>query len=188
MSRYICFDVETPNNRNDRMSSIGVCVVENLSVIEQHYTLINPEARFDRFNIALTGITPEMVQDAPTFAQLWSELGPLMKSGLPVAHNAQFDMSVLSKCLRAYDIPFPAAVHYACTCRMSKKTVPWLPDHKLDTICRELMLPLDHHNALSDARACAEILIYCLKKGADIKDFTRGYNLSIGRTIKHETV
>lgn len=188
MPRYICFDVETPNNRNDRMSSIGVCVVENLAITERHYTLVNPEARFDPFNISLTGITPKMVQDSPTFAELWHLLGPLMKSGLPVAHNAQFDMSVLSKCLRAYNIPLPTDVRYACTCRMSQKIAPWLPDHKLGTICRELDISLSHHNALSDAEACAEILIYCLKKGANIADFTRGYDLSIGRTIRHETV
>lgn len=184
MSRYICFDVETPNHHNDRMSSIGVCVVENLVITEEHYSLVNPETGFDPFNIELTGITPEAVKDSPTFSELWRKLGPLMKSGLPVAHNAQFDMSVLSKCLRAYRIEIPKNTRYACTCRMSKKIVPWLHDHKLDTICRELTIPLDHHNALSDARACAEILIYCLKKGADIAEFARCYDLSIGKTLK----
>ncbi len=61
--RYIAFDVETPNCRNDRISAIGV-------------TVVDPECSFDPFNVSLTGITPEMVADKPTFPELWQELGP----------------------------------------------------------------------------------------------------------------
>lgn len=184
MPRYICFDVETPNLRNDRMSAIGVCVVENGEIVEEHYSIVNPEEHFDLFNIQLTGITPDMAADAPTFAELWSALGPIMRSGLLVAHNAQFDMSVLSKCLRAYRIPCPEITKYACTCRMGKRIVPWMPNHKLDTMCRELNIDLNHHNAGSDARACAEILRYYISKGARIEDHIRSYSLSGAKTLK----
>ena len=184
MDRYICFDVETPNFRNDRMSAIGICVVENGEITEERYSLVNPEEPFDGFNISLTGITPEMTAGAPSFGELWQSFGPLLKSGLLVAHNAQFDMSVLSKCLRAYNIPCRDSTEYLCTCRMSKKMMPWMPNHKLDTVCRELFIDLNHHNAASDARACAEILLYCLKKGACASDFRRGYSLRESRTVK----
>ena len=65
--RYIAFDVETPNFANDRMSAIGVSVVEGGAIVQEFYTLVDPEARFDRFNMALTGITPEDVAGPPPF-------------------------------------------------------------------------------------------------------------------------
>lgn len=182
--RYICFDVETPNRLNNRMSAIGITVVENGSVCDEFYSLVNPEQYFDEFNINLTGITPQMAASAPTFGELWPELSPILRSGLLVAHNAQFDMSVLSKCLRAYSIPHRDLTAYACTCRMGKSLLPGLENHRLDTICRALFIDLDHHNAGSDARACAEILIYYIKKGAKVEDFIRNYNLSEIRTIR----
>lgn len=184
MSRFVCFDVETPNLRNDRMSAIGVSVVENAVITEEFYSLINPETSFDSFNIALTGITPEMAEKSPTFKDIWPTLGPLLRSGLLIAHNAQFDMSVLSKCLNAYGIPRRASADYACTCRMGKRIVPQMENHKLDTMCRELNIHLDHHNAGSDARACAEILIYYINSGAKISDFVRKYDFGACRTIR----
>ena len=181
--RYICFDVETPNFKNERMSSIGVCVVENGKIADEFYTLIDPEQHFDSFNIALTHITPESVKDAPNFAEAWRTVGPIMKSGLLTAHNAQFDMSVLSKCLRSYGLKC-WDTNYLCTCRMGKKILPNEENHKLDTICRDLGIPLDHHNALSDARACAEILIHYMKMGVNVLDYQRPYSLEFAKTAK----
>ena len=184
VSRFICFDVETPNFCNDRMSAIGISVVENGALAEEFYSLVNPEAEFDRFNIYLTGITPEAVANAPTFLQLWPKIRPILKSGLLVAHNAQFDMSVLSKCLSAYNIPCAEKTRYACTCTMGKRVEVGMPDHKLNTMCRELGIELDHHNAGSDARACALLLIHYLSKGADVSGFVREYDLRGFRTLR----
>ena len=72
--KYIVFDVETPNSANDRMSAIGLAVVEGNRIVEEFSTLINPEVYFNRFNIQLTGISPEDVVDAPTFSDLWPSL------------------------------------------------------------------------------------------------------------------
>lgn len=175
--RYIAFDVETPNYSNNRMSAIGVTVVEHGEVVEQHDHLVNPETQFAPFHIALTGITPEMVADKPTFPQLWQELEPLFDSGLLVAHNAPFDLSVLAKCLRDYGIVWRPRVHYACTCQMSRRLLPQLPNHKLNTLCDFLGLELDHHRAGSDSLACGEILLHHLRAGADLKPFIRTYDL-----------
>ena len=93
--RYIAFDVETPNWANDRMSAIGIAVIEDGEIAGEFYTVVDPETYFDRFNIDLTGITPEMAADSPAFPEVWHEIEPIMSSGLLVAHNAPFDMSVL---------------------------------------------------------------------------------------------
>ena len=70
MERYVAFDVETPNARNDRMSAIGIAVIEDGAVASSFSSLVDPEVHFDAFNIALTGITPEAVRTAPNFAAL----------------------------------------------------------------------------------------------------------------------
>lgn len=175
--RYIAFDVETPNFRNDRISAIGVAVVENGTITEQFSTLVDPETHFDRFNIELTGITPESVRNKPAFPQLWQELEPLFTSGLLVAHNAPFDLSVLAKCLQDYGIFWQPMVAYACTCQMSRRLLPRLPNHRLNTLCDYLGLELRHHEAGSDSLACGEILLRCLRTGASLEPFVRLYDL-----------
>ena len=183
--RYIAFDVETPNYANDRISAIGLTVVEQGKITEESYFLVDPETYFNRFHIALTGITPELVEGAPTFPQLWKKIGPLLDSGLLVAHNAPFDLSVLAKCLRGYGIDWRSSVDYACTCQMSRRLLPQLPNHKLNTICAYLDLQLDHHHAGSDSRACGEILLYHLRSGAKIEPFLRSYDLVHIRTARN---
>ena len=182
--RYIAFDVETPNFRNDRISAIGVAVVENETITEQFSTLVNPETHFDRFNIELTGITPESVRDKPAFPQLWQELEPLFTSGLLVAHNAPFDLSVLARCLRDYGISWRETVPYVCTCQMSRRLLPQVPDHKLDTLSRCLGLDLTHHHAGSDSRACGAILLHCLQAAGTVRPFLRTYDLTAIRTLR----
>ena len=159
LERYIVFDVETPNHRNHRISAIGLAVVENGRIVQEIDRLVDPETEFDYFNVMLTGIRPEDVEGAPNFPQLWEEIGSIMDSGILVAHNAAFDMSVLAKCLRYYDMEGPVYRSYACTCTMGRACFPHLPDHKLNTLCACRGIALDHHRAGSDSRACAELLV-----------------------------
>ena len=90
MARYIVFDVETPNRYNNRISAIGISVVEEAKIIKEYFYFVNPGQRFDWFNTQLTGISAELVADAPTFPQLWKVIEPVMSSGILVAHNASF--------------------------------------------------------------------------------------------------
>lgn len=174
--RYIAFDVETPNSRNDRMSAIGVAVVEDGAIVQELSTLVNPETYFNAFNVRLTGITPEAASKAPTFGELWPQLEPIFSSGILVAHNAPFDMRVLSKCLAAYGIKWKKTVGYACTVRMGRACLPELPNHKLDTLCNYLGIPLDHHKAGSDSRACAMLLLHYQREGLQIERFHRNFD------------
>ena len=182
--RYIAFDVETPNAANDRMSAIGIAVVEGGSVVDEVSTLVNPEEHFDRFHVELTGITPEQAAEAPAFPDLWREIRPVMDSGLLVAHNAPFDMAVLGKCLRAYGIPWHGTVRYACTCQMGRRLLPHLPNHRLNTLCDYWDVPLDHHRAGSDSRACGELLLHYLSTGASVAPFVRTYDFRQLRTVR----
>lgn len=192
MDRFVVFDTETPNAFNDRMSAIGVAVVEDGEVVETFSSLVNPQEPFHMFNIQLTGILPEQAALAPTFPELWeAKLASVMENGVLVAHNAPFDMSVLSKCLRAYGIRWKPVVAYACTCQIGRS--PWgrhclppVPNHRLDTLCAGLHIPLDHHRAGSDSEACAALLVHYLKNGVPVEKYIRRYDLVAGRTVQPE--
>lgn len=172
MARFIAFDVETPNRYNDRISAIGISVIEDGIITEEFYSLVNPETFFDGFNVQLTGISPQSVADAPTFGQLWPQIEPLMSSGLLVAHNAIFDTTVLKKCLRAYGIEWQPYFRYICTVQMGRRLLPGMR-HGLNDMCSYYGIELDHHNAASDSHGCAEILLRYLKAGAEVRDFIR---------------
>ena len=179
---YVALDVETPNYRNDRISAIGVVLVENGEQTRSFYSLVNPETSFDSFNIRLTGITPRMVRNQPSFPVLWELLRPLLERGILCAHNAPFDLGVLAHCLRDYGLCWDSPREYVCTCQMGRSLLPQLPDHRLNTISAFLGIPLQHHNALSDTRACAGLLQYYQKR-QELTGFRRKYDFTHFKTV-----
>ena len=172
--RYIAFDVETPNARNDRISAIGVTVIEDGVITEEFYTLVNPETSFDNFNIELTGISPERVADAPAFPAVWAKIRRAMGSGILVAHNAPFDLGVLGKCLQAYGIGWKASVPYLCTVQIGRKKLPGM-SHRLNAMCDYYGIDLRHHQADSDSHACAEILLRYMEKDWNLEEFRKNW-------------
>ena len=176
MNRYIVFDVETPNRYNNRISAIGISVIERGEIINSFFSYVNPETYFDYFNTRLTGISANTVAGAPTFPQIWKKIEPLFSSGILVAHNAVFDMGVLKKCLRGYDIYWRDSTEYCSTVQMGRRLLPGV-SHKLNDMCDYYGLCLDHHKADSDSRAAAEILLRYMETGADIKRFVKRYIL-----------
>ena len=175
-NRYIVFDVETPNRYNNRISAIGISVVEDGRIIQDYYCLVDPEQPFDWFNTVLTGINEETVFDAPSFPEVWEEIEPLLSSGILVAHNASFDISVLRKCLAGYEIEWKPMVKGICTVIMGRSLLPGI-SHKLNDMCEYYGICLNHHHADSDARACAEILLRYMESGADPEKYIRTYRM-----------
>ena len=177
MARIVAFDVETPNRFNNRMSAIGVTVLEDGAIAESFYSLVDPETSFDAFNTRLTGISEESVLYSPTFPELWPRLEPLLSGGLLAAHNAVFDLGVLKKCLLAYEIEWKPYVRYVCTVQMGRRLLPGMR-HGLDDLCAHYGICLNHHQADSDSRACAEILLRYLESGAELKSYIRTCSLT----------
>jgi len=174
--RYVAFDVETPNRYNSRMSAIGISIIEDGRIVDEFYSLVNPEQHFDWFNTQLTGISAGSVADAPTFPELWEKIEPMLSSGVLVAHNAGFDMNVLRRCLNDYGIPWKAAAKGLCTVIMGRSLLPGI-GHKLNELCDYFGIDLNHHRADSDSHACAEILLRYMKMGADPARYIRNYRM-----------
>ena len=175
--KYIVFDVETPNRANNRMSAIGITVIEEGKITDSFFSLVDPETHCDYFNTKLTGISALTVQEAPTFSELWEQIESLMDSGILVAHNAVFDMGVLKKCLHDYGIAWKSTVKYLCTVQAGRRILPGM-SHSLNVMCDHYGILLDHHQADSDSRACAEILLRYIESGADVNSFIRTYRLT----------
>ena len=174
--RYVVFDVETPNRYNSRISAIGISVVEDGRITEDFFSLVDPEQPFDRFNTMLTGINEETVFDAPTFPEVWEQIEPLMSSGILVAHNAAFDMCVLRKCIDSYEIEWKPFVRGICTVVMGRSLLPGI-SHRLNDMCDYYGICLNHHQADSDSRACAEILLRYIESGAVPEKYIKTYRM-----------
>ena len=176
MPKYIVFDVETPNRYNNRMRAIGISIVENGKIVKNFFSYVDPEQSFDWFNTKLTGIDARTVAGAPTFPELWKKIEPILSSGVLVAHNASFDMGVLKKCLKDYDIQWKSTVPYCCTVQIGRRVIPEI-SHKLNNVCDHYGICLDHHRADSDSTAAAKILLRYMEKGTVITDFVKEYML-----------
>jgi len=178
MAIYIVFDVETPNSSNNRMSAIGISAIKDNKIVANYFSLVDPETHFDYFNTQLTGIDSEKVKDAPNFAELWKKIEPIMSKGILVAHNAVFDMGVLRSCLQSYGITWKTSAEYLCTVQIGRRVLPDMK-HNLNVMCDHYGIALDHHQADSDSRACAEILLRYMESGVDVSKYVKRYDLSL---------
>jgi len=160
MTVFTAIDFETADHGRDSACAVGVVLVENRRIVERYYRLIRPPRQ--RFvSTWVHGLTWRDVRDSPTFGEMWPELEALLApADFLVAHNAPFDRAVLHACCAAADIP-PPRHGFRCTVQMAR--AKWrLPSARLPAVCAHLGIPLDHHNAISDAEACAKIAIAAL--------------------------
>lgn len=183
---FITIDFETANSWNRGSAcAVGIVVVKNGAIVDQYYSLINPKDDFDPYFIEIHGITPEMVESEPTFAEVWKDIRPYIEENIVIAHNASFDMSVLRYCLNAANITFPD-FNYACTYLLAKRIYPGLSSYRLNYIFNHLNLGIfDHHHALEDSRAAALILLNYLHVNEmdDVELLANKYEYSLGRLI-----
>ena len=154
---FTSIDFETANGNRNSACSVAVVVVEHGRMVDSYSSLIKPpEMNFEPGNIKIHGITPEMVENAPTFAQIWDTLRTYLDNKIVIAHNAFFDMGVLRSCIWQYHLAKP---HFttACTVQISRKVWPDLPNHRLNTLGDFFAIKFHHHDALDDAKVCAKI-------------------------------
>ena len=171
-SKLAIVDVETTGitATGDRITEIGIVLVEDGEVVEEWQSLVNPECTIPVEIQALTGITDAMVANAPTFAELAKEVLFKLEGCLFVAHNARFDYGFIKNAFRRMEIAFTADV--LCTVRLSRRLYPQFPQHNLDALISRLRLNADdRHRALGDARITwAALDAMCRGNPADAVD------------------
>ncbi|MCQ4086541.1 exonuclease domain-containing protein [Saccharibacillus sp. JS10] len=165
---FVAIDFETANSKRTSVCAVGLVDVRGGKIVDEYYTLVNPYDDFDYFCIAVHGITPDQVENAPSFADIWSEMQRRIEGRVLVAHNASFDMSVLRSSAEQHGLELPH-IQYMCSFLLSRKIWPTMPNHKLNTVAKQLGLSdFKHHDAIEDARTSAKIMLRCSQE-ADIQ-------------------
>jgi DNA polymerase III subunit epsilon len=157
MDAFVALDFETADQGKDSACAIGLVRVENNQIVHRAHYLIRPP-RPEILFTHIHGIRWADVKDQPQFGALWQTLEPVL-DGVEVlaAHNAAFDRGVLYACCDAHGIARPPH-SFICTVQLARKTWKLYPT-KLPNVCEYLGITLNHHQALSDAEACARIVI-----------------------------
>jgi len=152
MNTFTAIDFETAHGKRYSICQVGLVRVENGLITNELSILVQPPHNFywDWFT-DIHGITPEITRNSPTFDKIWHLVEPYIKNQSVVAHNGMsFDFPVLAQTLGYYDMEVPEYEKH-CTYRLFGSN--------LASLCHQYNIPLNHHEALSDAKACAALFL-----------------------------
>jgi DNA polymerase III epsilon subunit family exonuclease len=162
---FVVVDVEATGAKTppNRLIELGAYRIRGGRIVDKFLSLVNPEIPIPRFVASLTGISNDMVKNAPVFAVVAPQWLDFVSDSVLVAHNAPFDTSFLNhEISRVY--PGHRMINpHLCTVRLSRRALPDLSNHRLDTIADHFSIPIvSRHRAGSDALATAEIFLLLL--------------------------
>jgi DNA polymerase III epsilon subunit family exonuclease len=164
----VALDLETTglSSMTDKIIELA-CVKVTADETVAYGNLINPGIPIPPFTTKIHGITDEMVKDAPTVSSVLAEFLSFAGNLPIIAHNAQFDLGFIIAGLNQSALPVPNSQIF-CSCKLSRKTFPEMPNHKLSTLAEKLQIDLGtHHRAFDDAFSALQIFAKAL---AVIKD------------------
>jgi len=176
---YAIVDIETTGGHasSNGITEVAICLHDGKKVTQRYSTLVNPKQDIPVYIRALTGITNEMVQDAPPFEDVAADIYHLLHGKIFVAHNVNFDFSFIRHHLVAagYDLQS----NKLCTVRLGRKILPGMPSYSLGKLCRHLGIDNNsRHRALGDAEATATLFSILLQND-------NGNH--IGQALKHRS-
>jgi DNA polymerase-3 subunit epsilon len=165
---YAIVDIETTGGHASAngITEIAICIHDGKKVVKRFETLVNPQREIPIYISALTGITNEMVQNAPPFEDVAADIYHLIHGKIFVAHNVNFDFSFVRYHLAAagYDLQ----TNKLCTVRLGRKILPGLPSYSLGKLCKHLGIDnQSRHRAMGDAEATAELFTLLLNSDTD---------------------
>lgn len=159
---YVVFDIETTglSHINCDITEIGAVRVQNGEITDRFQTFVKPSKPIPPKIVSLTGITDDMVKDAPLPEQALAELKEFCgDDSVLVAHNSDFDTKFIFHKSKAFGITYQnKVVDSLALCRLA---FPRLKNHKLNTVAAHLRIPLEHHRAVNDAICTAKIMLEC---------------------------
>ena len=168
---YAIIDLETTGGQpaNDRITELAIFVHDGQQVVDSYTTLINPGRAIPPFITQLTGITNDMVSDAPRFHEVARKVVEMTEGCVFVAHNVRFDYSFLKK--EFADLGYNYSRKTLCTVRLSRSLIPGQPSYSLGKLCQNIGIPLNgRHRAAGDAEATAILFSRLLKITQDAEN------------------
>lgn len=186
---YVVFDIETTglSKEKEMITEIGAVKVADGKIIDRFSTFVNPQRPISAEITKLTGITDDMVKDAPTIENVLPEFLKFCEDTVLVAHNASFDTGFIRIAAERAGL---GELHHTVvdTLELARALLPELNKHKLDIVCEHLGVTLNgHHRAVNDAEATAEVFIKFLDMLAEKKIFTLDeINVLASRTVNYK--
>ncbi len=165
---YAIVDIETTGGyaESHRITEIAIYHHDGMQITNTFHTLINPERNIPYYITGLTGITSEMVWNAPLFKEVAEDIFAQLEGKIFVAHNAHFDYSFLKKEFETVGINWQAKK--LCTVRLSRKIIPGLRSYSLGSLSESLGIEiLNRHRASGDAAATVKIFDQLLRRDRD---------------------
>ncbi|MEL7424888.1 MAG: exonuclease domain-containing protein [Bacteroidota bacterium] len=156
--RFAIVDVETTGGRasRDKITEIGIVLYDGQEIIDTYQSLINPNTYIPAGIVQLTGITQDMVREAPLFHEVARNIVELTEGAIFVAHNVRFDYGFLREEFKR--LGYTYSRKQLCTVRLSRKAFPGLPSYSLENLIRHFGIPTDaRHRALADALATTDL-------------------------------
>jgi DNA polymerase III subunit epsilon len=156
---YAVVDIESTGGHyhKDRIIEIAIVIYDGKEIIEEFTTLLNPLRPIGPFIQTLTGISNNMVVDAPTFEEVADTILRLTENKVFVGHNARFDYGFVKAEFRRMGIPFRR--QQICTVNLSRSIIPGFRSYSLGKLCQDLGIAVDYrHRAFGDAAATARLL------------------------------
>jgi DNA polymerase-3 subunit epsilon len=156
---FVTIDFETAKYSRKSACSVGLVKFKGGKAADTYYSLIRPPTLYIRPDFTeIHGLTVDDVKDAPRFKDIWdSEIKPFIGDFPLAAHNAAFDMSVLSAVLNCYKLEIPK-LPYFCTCNLARNVWPGLRSYSLINLAQHFEIVYNAHNALEDAMACGKLV------------------------------
>jgi len=159
MKTFTAIDFETAISHH--ICAVGIITVENGKIVDEFQALIQPpDNKYLWRNIEVHGITQSQTANAPFFYEVYPEIKKRLSGRKVVAHNESFDRNVLQKTMADYGIDYSDLNindRWECTLKIYRKK-GYKPAN-LNACCRIQRIELNHHEALSDARACAMLYL-----------------------------
>ena len=168
---YVVFDLETTgfSSKNDKIIEIGAVKIQNGKIVDRFSEFVNPEKSIPYKITELTGISDDMVKDSETIETLLPKFLEFCKGSALVAHNATFDTGFIKNNCRRLNLDYDFTV--VDTVPLARFLYPELKKVKLNIVAKHLGISLEnHHRAVDDAKATADILLVCFKKLKEEKE------------------
>ncbi len=171
---FAIVDIETCGSKfafqKGRIIDICILVHDGISVIDKFSTLINPECNISGFFTNISGITNEMVKDAPKFHEVATEILAFTEGKIFVAHNSSFDYNFIKDEFSSLGFKFKRET--LCTVKLSRKLLPGKRSYSLGNLCASIGIEIhNRHRAEGDAVATAKLLDILLQLKTQSKEY-----------------
>ncbi len=180
---YAVVDIETTGSfsKNDGITEIGAIITDGSKILDEYQTLINPGHSIPDFIVSLTGITNEMLVDAPYFEEIQKDLFNFLEGQIFVAHNVQFDYNFIRNSFEKQGVEYNSK--RLCTVRLARKLIPEAVGYSLGKITKFFGIENDSpHRAMGDARATVNLFHELVKRDEN------GVIDSYLKSNSHETI